>query len=464
MQPPSNPSSPPDPLPLRPRGLTRRRFLRTVVGAAAAFGAVHAGASLAAADSSGKDAPKSSPQAPAEKASPAQRKKIALIATEVRKYSHAQHFLDRFLEGYGWHGEHHASLVELASLYVDQFPEGDLSRERERRRGVKIYPTIAEALTLGGAKLAVDGVVIIGEHGDYPSNAKGQKLYPRYRFHREVMKVFEASGKAAPVFNDKHLSTDWGECRQMVADASRLGFPYLAGSSLPVTWRIPSLEIPLGTPLEESLCVAYGGVDSYDIHGLESAQCLSERRAGGEVGVRAVHAARGARAWDLLLARNTTSRLLLAALSRSHTITPAEGYTCAVPTLSHAKKHCPEPTVYIVEHLDGFRTTLVLANGLVQDFNCAVKLKEKDEVLSCQMHLPMPPRISTLADFFNPLVNNVEEMIVTGKAPYPVERTLLMSGVVIFAVESLYRGEVRLLTPELDVAYAAPEASHHWRA
>jgi len=435
-----------------------------VVGAAAAFGAVHAGASLAAADSSGKDAPKSSPQAPAEKASPAQRKKIALIATEVRKYSHAQHFLDRFLEGYGWHGEHHASSVELASLYVDQFPEGDLSRERERRRGVKIYPTIAEALTLGGAKLAVDGVVIIGEHGDYPSNAKGQKLYPRYRFHREVMKVFEASGKAAPVFNDKHLSTDWGECRQMVADASRLGFPYLAGSSLPVTWRIPSLEIPLGTPLEESLCVAYGGVDSYDIHGLESAQCLSERRAGGEVGVRAVHAARGARAWDLLLARNTTSRLLLAALSRSHTITPAEGYTCAVPTLSHAKKHCPEPTVYIVEHLDGFRTTLVLANGLVQDFNCAVKLKEKDEVLSCQMHLPMPPRISTLADFFNPLVNNVEEMIVTGKAPYPVERTLLMSGVVIFAVESLYRGEVRLLTPELDVAYAAPEASHHWRA
>jgi hypothetical protein len=191
------------------------------------------------------------------------------------------------------------------------------------------------------------------------------------------MKVFEASGKAAPVFNDKHLSTDWGECRQMVADARRLEFPYLAGSSLPVTWRIPSLEIPLGTPLEESLCVAYGGVDSYDIHGLESAQCLSERRAGGEVGVRAVHAARGARAWDLLLARNTTSRLLLAALSRSHTITPAEGYTCAVPTLSHAKKHCPEPTVYIVEHLDGFRTTLVLANGLVQDFNCAVKLKEK---------------------------------------------------------------------------------------
>ena len=44
------------------------------------------------------------------------------------------------------------------------------------------------------------------------------------------------------------------------------------------------------------MCVCYGGVDSYDFHGLETAQCMSERRRGGEVGivghtdVRASHA------------------------------------------------------------------------------------------------------------------------------------------------------------------------------
>ena len=94
-------------------------------------------------------------------------------------------------------------------MYIDQFPENDLARERIHRHGLRQFPTIAEALTLGGSKLAVDGVVIIAEHGKYPSNEKGQKLYPRYEWFKEVVKVFEASGRAVPVFNDKHLSTTW---------------------------------------------------------------------------------------------------------------------------------------------------------------------------------------------------------------------------------------------------------------
>ena len=94
-----------------------------------------------------------------------------------------------------------------------------------------IYATIAEALTLGTAKLAVDGVVVIGEHGKYPKNEKGQTLYPRYKFFKEVVKVFEAGGRSVPVFNDKHLSTDWRECVEMVEDSRRLRFPFHAGSS-----------------------------------------------------------------------------------------------------------------------------------------------------------------------------------------------------------------------------------------
>jgi hypothetical protein len=90
--------------------------------------------------------------------------------------------------------------VDLVSLYIDQFPESDLARSRAERYNIPLHTSIADALTLGTGQLAVDGVVIIGEHGDYPRNEKGQTLYPRYEFFKEAIKVFEKSGRSVPVF------------------------------------------------------------------------------------------------------------------------------------------------------------------------------------------------------------------------------------------------------------------------
>src|SRR6478752_6103869 len=131
------------------------------------------------------------------------RKKIALIGTAVFKFSHTQHFLDRLLLGYAWGGQWHRPDIDLVSIYIDQFPANDLARATAKRHDVPIHATVEEALTLGGSKLAVDGVVIIGEHGDYPRNERGQTLYPRYKFFKQVVKVFEAGGRSVPVFNDK---------------------------------------------------------------------------------------------------------------------------------------------------------------------------------------------------------------------------------------------------------------------
>ncbi len=388
--------------------------------------------------------------------------RVALLATEVRRHSHAQHFIDRLLEGYGWHGEHYFPRIKLVSLYVDQFPENDLARDREQRHGVPIYETIADALTRGGNTLDVDGVIIIAEHGNYPSNDKGQKRYPRYRFFKEMIEVFESSGRSVPVFNDKHLSTEWHECVEMVEDAKRLHFPFLAGSSLPVTWRIPALDIPWNAHLKESVSVCYGGVDSYDIHGLETAQCMSERRESGESGVQSVHAVRGANIWSLLEKRDTTRALLMAALSRSHQCKAPEGWGCMPPNLEWIQEASPGAIAYFIEHIDGFKTTLFMLNGLVMDFNYA-GMHGNGNIISCQMHLPMPPRQTSTADFFNPLSRRIEETILSGHAVYPPERTLLTSGMTLFAVESLYRGSVRLNTPELDVPYQVEPLSTYWR-
>ena len=400
---------------------------------------------------------------PFARAAQSQRKRVAFLGTEVRVHSHSQHFLDRLTLGYRWGSGWQAPRVDVASVFIDQFPEGDLARERVKRHKLKMYPTITEALTLGGDQLAVDGVVIIGEHGDYPQNEKGQYLYPRYEWFKEVVKVFEESGRAVPVFNDKHLSTTWPRCQEMVDDAKRLDFPFLAGSSLPVTWRLPAVDVPHGAPLAESVCVGYGGVDSYDFHGLETAQCMSERRRGGEVGIESVHAVRGPAMWGMLAApdRETTRRLFTAALCRSHSLPVKEGYVEDPISVEWAQRALPDTLAYFIQHRDGFRTTLFLTG--IQDFNYAGLRSDNDEIISCQMFLPMPTYSATTADFFNPLTRHIENMVLENRVPYPIERTLLTSGMTLAGVDSIHQGYVPVKTPDMAVVYQAPQESTFWR-
>lgn len=392
------------------------------------------------------------------------RKRIAFLGTVVQRHSHAQHFLDRLAEGYAWHGAWQQPRLDIASTHIAQFPdEGDLGSERLERYSLKNYDSVSGALTLGGTELAVDGVVIIGEHGKYPKNEMGQTRYPRYQWFKEIVKVFEASGRAVPVFNDKHLSTDWKECREMVADAQRLKFPFHAGSSLPVTRRMPQIDMPWNADLRESVCMAYGGVDSYDFHALETAQCMSERRRGGETGISSVLALRDEKVWSHLAepGQARTRRLVVAALSRSHNLPVEGGYPTGKVTFEWAQKALPTIIGYFITHRDGFRTAVFMTG--IRDFNYAGAIGDGDQIVSCQMYLPMPGHGSSTADFFNPLVWHLESMILENKQPYPLERTLLTSGMVIAGVESLHRGGVRVETPDMAVEYSVPDESYFWR-
>ena len=253
------------------------------------------------------------------------RPRVAALVTEYRKYSHGQNIVDRLMGGYGWGTRWHHPELDVVSLYVDQFPESDLSREREaRHEDLRIYPTIAEALTLGGSKLDVDGVLLIAEHGVYPKNEQGQTLYPRYEFFQQTADVFRSSGRSVPVFCDKHLSWNWEWAQEMVAISGELGFPMMAGSSLPISRRVPSIDLPWGAETEEIVGVGVGGIDSYDIHTLEAMQCLVERRQGGETGVSSVHAMRGDSVWQALDEGAWDPDLFEACLCRSFSLEPAD--------------------------------------------------------------------------------------------------------------------------------------------
>jgi hypothetical protein len=139
------------------------------------------------------------------------------------------------------------------------------------------------------------------------------------------------------------------------------------------------------------------------------------------------------------------------------------GFNHIFPTLDDLKQIVKDPIAYQYEHGDGLKSTMILLNGLVQDFNFAARLEGREEPLSTQMYLPMPPARTTLANFFSPLVNHVERMFLTGEPTYPVERTLLTTGLVAAGVDSLHQEQARLETPHLAIGYQPPAESIYWR-
>lgn len=390
-------------------------------------------------------------------------KRIAVLATIYRYLSHAQHFADRFMVGYPYEGRWHRPDTQVVSLYVDQQPEGDQSTDRAREFGFSVYPTIAETLRCGGHQLAVDAVLLIGEHGEYPRNEKGQVLYPRYEFFKECVKVFEEDGRTVPIYNDKHLSYSFEKAQAMVDDGHRLGFPILAGSSLPVTWRLPDVELPIDCEIESALMIGVGGSDPMDYHALEAMQCMVERRKGGETGVKAVQLIEGDAVWEAGEAGRWPAELLEAALSRCDSpcgLTEADGRTQDLLGSGELQKLVENPAAYFIEHNDGLQTTLLMLNGAIRDYCFAARLKGVADPMSTQFFLPPTPNVTYSAC----LVAKIVEMIMTGVAPYPAERTLIVSGMLESCLTSRIQDYQRLETPHLRVEYRAPAESHHGRA
>ncbi|MDG3005685.1 hypothetical protein [Paludisphaera mucosa] len=386
---------------------------------------------------------------------PAPRKRLAIVTTIWKFLSHAQHMGDRFLVGYPLDGAWKKPAIDVVSLYVDQKPADDQSAERAASFGFKVYPTIAETLRCGGDKLAVDAVLIIGEHGEYPRNEKGQILYPRFEFFQQAVQVFEADGRSVPVFNDKHLSYSYPKAKAMVDASKRLGFPFLAGSSLPVTWRLPSVDLPYGAVVEDALMVGVGGSDPMDYHALEAMQSVLERRKGGETGVRRVQMIEGDAVWKAADAGRWSRELLGAALSRSDSLqglSVLDGRTQALAEGAEIARIAVDPAAYFIDYVDGTRATLLMLNGVLADYNLAVRVQGRPDPLSMQFLLPPNPNVAYSAQ----LMDKVVRMIETGRAAYPVERTMLVCGMLDRCLDSRLNHHEPLDTPELAVRYESP--------
>lgn len=386
-------------------------------------------------------------------AAPKPRPKVAAIFTEFRLRSHAYVILENFFEPYFFNGELVDPGCDVAAMYADQFPEGDMAREVSKRFRVPLYESIDKALCCGGDKLAVDAVLLIGEHGDYPYDKIGRHMYPRKQFFDQAIAVMDRSGRHVPLFNDKHLCYRWDWAKEMYDAARKRNMPLMAGSSVPLAERVPPLELPRGAEIETAVVVHGGEMETYGFHGLELLQSLVENRSGGETGIASVQVLLGDEA-ERAADRGLWSReLLQAALavekkySAPRQVRPSPG-----PAPSKAPAFVNADHVIVVNYNDGLQGAVVAKKGETGSsrWGFACKLKNEDAPHTTLFYNgPWGNR-----GLFKALSHAIQYLFVERREPYQVERTLLTGGAIDAAMQS-HDQKKAIETPHLDVRYDA---------
>lgn len=376
-------------------------------------------------------------------------KNVAGVTSIYHHNAHADVILSRLLQTDTLDEKGQPSSLHMQSMYVDQVADNDYSRPYSRRYDVPIYDTVTDALTLKGDNLAVDGVLVVAEHGHYPKSDTGQVIYPKRRLLEEVFRVFEQSGRSVPVFCDKHLADNWADAKWAYDTAKRLNAPLMAGSSLPTLWRHPPADVKRGARLKEIVATSYGSLDAYGFHALEMVQCLAERRAGGETGVTAVQCYTGDAVWQAGRDGVYSRDLLDVALSRRRLNMIPEGQTI--------EEWTPEPVLFVVDYSDGLRASVLTLNGAVKEWTVAWRYADDDAVEST-LFWTQEARPFMHFTFLN---MGVEKLMQTGRPTWGPERTLLTSGMLDAALISKRDGGVRLETPYLsEVKY---ESDWNWQ-
>jgi len=395
-------------------------------------------------------------------AEPARRPKIAAIFTVLRFRSHAYNILENFLGPYHFNGRLIDPGVDVVSFYAEQFPEDDMAREVSHRFEIPLYNSIDAALCLGGRELAVDAVLAIGEHGDYPFNSRGQQMYPRKEFFDQSLAVMKRSGRFVPYFNDKHLSYRWDWAKEMYDVARAQGVPLLAGSSVPLAQRVPPLELPMDAAIEEAVSIHGGGLESYDFHGLEMLQSLVEARRGGETGIRSVELLFGDAFERARQQGRWSQELLESAMAAERQMNvrrqarPQTGVFASSTPATHQPPPRPAgPHAISLTYLDGLKATVITTGGSADRWNFACRLRgETQPRATAFFNSPWGNR-----GLFKALSHAIQHLFLHGQEPYPAERTLLTTGATEAAMLSFEEGGKPIETPHLRLAYHAGDWS-----
>jgi len=369
------------------------------------------------------------------------KKRVAAIITEYWDISHADVVITKMLEGFSVDGVRYTSTLEIASMYVDQFPETDISRKLSEKHGFPIYGSIEEALKCGGDTFDLDGILIIGEHGEYPENELRQILYPRRRLFEGCLNVMLEAGRVVPVYSDKGYAVVKEDIEWMYQKIKEHQIPFMSSSVVPFAPQYPaSAPPPKGAPLYKMFGFSYDGVNEsperYTYHTLEMMQSIAENRAYGESGIKSVRTFEGEAAIEKLLSPEWNA--LYRKLGGFINLTDLDKFPYSMTN----------PMFFEVNYVDGLLSGILFADNEVWDFASAYQMDEESEPFCTEFFLQdKKPYFH-----FGRLVLEIEKFIHTSRPPYPVERSLLTTGATDAIMRSLYHKK-EIETPYLQVRY-----------
>jgi hypothetical protein len=368
-------------------------------------------------------------------------KRLAAIVSAYWPFSHADDIVTRFIQGYSVIGRSYPPHAKVVSLYLDQTPEDDIGKGMAARYKIPVVKSVTEALTLGGKELAVDGVLLVASDGNYKVLPTGQLENPQDKLFEKMVEVFRAQAKSVPVFVDSALSWNWEKAKGMYNASKKERFPLMAGSSLPLTWHRPPEILRFGTKIAGAMMVCGGPPETNGFHALEALQSFVERRPGGETGVKAVRCLQGDAVWKTAVPPPGEHLWDRGLLDAALAFLPEK----VSGDIADIDKE-PGPTLFLIEYADKFKAACYVSPKAVKEFTIAVKLADGVEkpFIGTWFHLPVPQR-----DNFSFLCNNIEKMLLTDLPSYPVERTLLTTGMIAFLLQSRANAGARVPTPDL---------------
>ena len=360
-------------------------------------------------------------------AAPKRPRVACLISYWGLPTSHADWIVNKLIDGYWWKGAYTPSQVDVVSVYINQFDTSLLGQKVCKAKNIPIFKTVGEAVTLGGKELAVDGVVIVCEHGSYPTDLKGHWLLPRWWIYQQVIKVFEESKRSVPVFNDKHLSYNWDDAKWMFDKSRELNFPLTGGSSIPIYFRKPEIEIAPETPIKNSIVVGVTADEGAIFHCVDVLQAFHDRRKGGETGVKSVQSIRGPETWNWV-ERTPWANNLLEAVRKKFELKP--GYFQEGG--GQNQRRPLRPNLCIVEYRDGTNAAVIPGMGVGWTYAGEIE-GQKDPTIISMLGWPGPISQYHAA---NAHEHWLIEMMLTRKEPFNAERLLLSTGIVNHYMDS----------------------------